>query len=84
MSLAINYLSKVTVAEHDGLVRQILGKLQASSISHEMFIQRLAAYAARVAEEDEAYRQSQKDFTSDRLKGRTTSATCTPRPCAPF
>ena len=84
MSLAINYLSKVSVAEHDGLVRQILGKLQASGISHEMFIQRLAAYAARVAEEDEAYRQSQKDFTSDRLKGRTTSATCTPRPCAPF
>lgn len=68
MSLAINYLSKVSVAEHDGLVRQILGKLQASGISHEMFIQRLAAYAARVAEEDEAYRQSQKDFTSDRLK----------------
>ncbi|MBO7067559.1 MAG: hypothetical protein J6W52_02605 [Bacteroidaceae bacterium] len=68
MSLATNYLAKVSVAEHDGLVRQILGKLQASGISNEMFLQRLTAYAARVEEEDEAYRQSQKDFDSDRLK----------------
>jgi hypothetical protein len=68
MSLAINYLSKVTVAEHDGLVRQILGKLQASSISHEMFTQRLGVFGTRVNEEDVAYAQSQKDFNSDRLK----------------
>ena len=68
MSLAISYLTRVSVAEHDGLVRQILGKLQASGISHEMFTQRLGVYATRVNEEDVAYAQSMKDFNSDRLK----------------
>lgn len=68
MSLSISYLSRVTVAEHDGIVRQIQTKLQASGITNEMFTQRVNDFVARVAEEDTAYRQSQKDFNSDTLK----------------
>ena len=60
MSLSISYLSRVTVAEHDGIVRQIQTKLQASGITNEMFTQRVNDFVARVAEEDTAYRQSQK------------------------
>ena len=50
----------MTVAEHDGIVRQIQTKLQASGITNEMFTQRVNDFVARVAEEDTAYRQSQK------------------------
>lgn len=68
MSLAITYLGKVTIAEHGGIVRQILGKLQGASISNEMFTQRLNDVASAVQTEDDAYTHSQKDFNSDRLK----------------
>ena len=33
MSLATIFLTKVTIAEHGGLVRQIVGKLHGASIS---------------------------------------------------
>ena len=68
MSLAITYLGKVTIAEHGGIVRQILGKLQGASISNEMFTQRLNDVASAVQAEDDAYTRSLKDFNSDRLK----------------
>ena len=68
MSLAITYLGKVTIAEHGGIVRQILGKLQGASISNEMFTQRLNDVASAAQAEDDAYTRSLKDFNSDRLK----------------
>jgi hypothetical protein len=68
MSLAITYLGKVTIAEHGGIVRQILGKLQGASISNEMFTQRLNDVDSAAQAEDDAYTRSLKDFNSDRLK----------------
>ena len=68
MSLTTNYLRLLTVAEHEGIVRQILGKLQGASISNELYLQSVAAVAAASQAEDEAYTHSQKDFSSDRLK----------------
>ena len=68
MSLNTSYLRDVTIAEHGGLVRQILGKLQGVSISNEMFTQRRNDVASTVQAEDDAYTHSQKDFNSDRLR----------------
>lgn len=68
MSLATTFLTKVTIAEHGGLVRQIVGKLQGASISNEMFTQRLHDVVSASQAEDEAYTHSQKDFNSNRLK----------------
>ena len=68
MSLTTNYLRLLTVAEHEGIVRQILGKLQGASIDNELYLQSVAAVAAASQAEDEAYTHSQKDFNSDRLK----------------
>lgn len=68
MSLTISYLGKLTVAEHDGIARQILGKLQGSSLSNELFTQSLNGYATCVQAEDDAYTHSLKDFNTDRLK----------------
>jgi hypothetical protein len=68
MSLATTYLTKVTIAEHGGLVRQIVGKLHGASISNEMFTQRLSDVDSTSQAEDEAYTHSQKDFNSNRLK----------------
>ena len=68
MSLATTFLTKVTIAEHGGLVRQIAGKLHGASISNEMFTQRLSDVDSTSQAEDEAYTHSQKDFNSNRLK----------------
>ena len=68
MSLATTYLTKVTIAEHGGLVRQIAGKLHGASISNEMFTQRLSDVDSTSQAEDDAYTHSQKDFNSNRLK----------------
>lgn len=68
MSLTTSYLRQLTVAEHDGIVRQILGKLQGSSLSNELLTLSLNAYAVCVQAEDDAYTHSLKDFNSDRLK----------------
>lgn len=68
MSLATTFLTKVTIAEHGGLVRQIAGKLHGASISNEMFIQRLNDVDSTSQAEDDAYTHSQKDFNSNRLK----------------
>ena len=68
MSLATTFLTKVTIAEHGGLVRQIVGKLQGASISNEMFTQRLSDVVSASQAEDDAYTHSQKDFNSNRLK----------------
>lgn len=68
MSLATTFLTKVTNAEHGGLVRQIVGKLQGASISNEMFTQRLNAVVSTSQAEDDAYTHSLKDFNSNRLK----------------
>ena len=68
MSLATTFLTKVTIAEHGGLVRQIAGKLHGASISNEMFTQRLSDVDSTSQAEDDAYTHSQKDFNSNRLK----------------
>ena len=68
MSLAIVYLRGLTVAEHSGVVRQIVGKLHGSSISNELFTQRLNDVDSAAQAEDDAYTRSLKDFNSDRLK----------------
>ncbi len=68
MSLATTFLTKVTIAEHGGLVRQIAGKLHGASISNEMFTQRLSDVDSTSQAEDVAYTHSQKDFNSNRLK----------------
>ena len=68
MSLATTFLTKVTIAEHGGLVRQIAGKLHGASISNEMFTQRLNDVDSTSQAEDDAYTHSQKDFNSNRLK----------------
>ena len=68
MSLTTTFLTKVTIAEHGGLVRQIVGKLHGASISNEMFTQRLSDVDSTSQAEDDAYTHSQKDFNSNRLK----------------
>lgn len=66
--LNITYLGKITIAEHGGVVRQILGKLKGAPISNEMFTQRLNDVDATAQVEDDAYTRSLKDFNVDRLK----------------
>ena len=67
MSLTLTYLGKVTIAEHGGIVRQIVGKLQGASISNEMYTLRLNDLVSAAQAEDDAYTHSLKDFNSDRL-----------------
>jgi hypothetical protein len=76
MSLNTSYLRDVTTAEHGGLVRQILGKLQGVSISNEMFTQRRNDVASAAQAEDDAYTRSLKDFNSDRLREEDSIVDC--------
>lgn len=76
MSLTTSYLTRLSVAEHDGTTRQILGKLQGSSIDNEVFLQSVAGVAACSQAEDDAYTRSLKDFNSDRLKKEDEDCDC--------
>ena len=76
MSLTTSFLTRLSVAEHDGVTRQILGKLQGSSIDNEVFLQSVAGVATCSQAEDDAYTRSLKDFNSDRLKKEDEACDC--------
>ena len=68
-TLTTSYLSRLSVANHDGVTQQICDRFTAFQTDNSMLVEAFAAVTAARTAEDIAYKRfSGKDFASDDLK----------------
>ena len=73
MNLTTNYLSRLSVAYHDGVTQQIYDRLSAFETDKQLLIDAIQLVGTRRQAEDVAFKHfSAKDFTSDDLKKEDT------------